>query len=145
MGLRADVAYPALMDEGRPISLLVAVVTMALIGVGCVMAAPFVAAEASRAEQLDDQLGAIGGAILFAGAAAAVVVGTLGIAAAIGLWLRRGWGWVAAVAASGLVVIGTLVAMASGGTETPLAMGLALGLAAAVATWIPATRAACDG
>lgn len=133
------------MDEGRPISLLVAVVAVALIGAGCVMAAPFVAAQASTAEQLDDHLGAIGGAILFAGAAAAVVVGTLGIAAAIGLWLRRGWGWLAAVAATSLVVVGTLLAMASGGTETPLVMGLALGLTGAVATWLPATRAACDG
>ncbi len=145
MGLRADVAYPASMDEGRPISLLVAVVALALIGAGLVMAAPFVAAQASMAEQLDDHLGAIGGAILFAGAAAAVVVGTLGIAAAIGLWLRRGWGWVAAVGATALVVIGTLLAMASGGTETALVMGLALGLAGAFATWLPATRAACDG
>lgn len=133
------------MDEGRPIPLLAAVVLVGLIGIGGLLAAPVVAAEATVVEQLDDHLGAIGGAILLAGAVAALVVGGLGVLGAVGLWRRRTWGWLAAVAATGLVVAGTLLAMVSGAQETALALGLALGLAGASATWLPATRAACDG
>jgi hypothetical protein len=132
------------MDEGRPIPLLAAVVLLALIGVGGLAAAPVVAAEASVVERFDDHLGAIGGAILLAGAAAAVVVGVLGVTGAVGLWRRRTWGWISAVAASGLVVVGTLLAIASGAQETALTLGLMLGIAGALATWMPATRIACD-
>lgn len=133
------------MDEGRPIPLLAAVVLLGLIGVGGLLAAPVVAAQASVAEQLDDHLGAIGGAILLAGAGASVVVGVLGVVGAVGLWRRRTWGWVAAVASSALVVAATLLAIASGAQETTLTLGLLLGVAGAVATWLPATRTACDG
>jgi hypothetical protein len=42
------------------------------------------------------------------------------------------------------VVAGTVLAIVSGARETALALGLALGLAGALATWLPATRAACD-
>jgi uncharacterized membrane protein (DUF2068 family) len=132
------------MDEGRPIPLLAAVVLLGLIGVGGLLAAPVVAAGATVAEQLDDHLGAIGGAILLAGAVAAVVVGVLGVMGAVGLWRRQAWGWLAAVAATGLVIAGTLLAIASGAQETALTLGLALGIAGALATWLPATRAACD-
>lgn len=132
------------MDEGRPISLLAAVVLVGLIGIGGLLAAPVVVAEATVVEQLDDHLGAIGGAILMAGAIAAVVVGGLGVLGAVGLWRRRTWGWLAAVTTTALVVAGTVLAIVSGARETALALGLALGLAGALATLLPATRAACD-
>jgi uncharacterized membrane protein (DUF2068 family) len=82
---------------------------------------------------------------MVAGAAAAAVVGVLGLAAAMGLWTRRGWGWMAAIVATALVVAGTLVALATGARESMLILGLVLGLVGALATWLPSTRRACGG
>ena len=131
------------MDEGRPIPLLVAVVVVGLLGVGGLTAAPLLLAQAASAQQLDDHLGAIGGAMLFIAGVATLALGSAGTLGAVGIWKRRSWGWLVGALASAVVLLGTVVAMSFADAATPLVLGAVLGGAGAIAVWWPATRRAC--
>ena len=131
------------MDEARPISLLVAVVAVGLLGLGGVVAAPLVLAQAAGAEELDDHLGAIGGAFLAVTGVGLAAVGLVGLIGSAGLWRRRAWGWVAGVLTTGLVVLGALLAITLSESGMELVIGMTLGVSGAIAAWWPATRRAC--
>ena len=131
------------MDEGRPIPLLVAVVNVGLLGLGGLIAAPLLLAQAASAEQLDDHLGAIGSAMLLLAGTATGAMGGAGIAGAGGIWRRRPWGRAAGALTTAVVALGTLVAMAVSEAGTPLVLGAALSVAGTVAVWWPTTRRGC--
>jgi hypothetical protein len=72
---------------------------------------------------------------------------TLGSAAvttagAAGLWMRRGWAWTVSLIVAISVVIGALIAIDSAGTQTPILIGLAMGIATTTLLVAPPTRSA---
>lgn len=124
-------------------SLIVAVVILALLGLASLVAALFVMAEASGAEQADDHLGAIGGALLLGAGGVLAVIGLVGIVAAVGLWRRQAWGWLAGVLTTGIVMVGTLAVISVSASEPGLVVGGLLGAAGLSACCWPGTRRAC--
>lgn len=131
------------MATVRPVPLLVAVVSLGILGGGGLAGAAALVLAASEAEALDDHLGAIGGGVLLPVAGVALLVGLAALAAAAAVWARRSWGWLLGALVTGVIVAGTLVVVLTGGGEPPLVAGLALGAVGAAGLWWPATRAAC--
>jgi len=127
----------------RPIPLLVAVVLLGLLGMSGLLAAPLLLSQAVAAEQLDDHLGAIGGAVLGVAGLTAGVTGALALLGAIGVWRRSAAGWTGGALATGVVTLGLLAALALSRSETALLLGVVLSGAGAIAVWWPDTRRAC--
>jgi hypothetical protein len=125
------------------VSLLVAVVMLALLGLGGLAAVPFALAEATRAQQLDDHLGAMGEGVLLVVGGALAAVGLVAHAGAVGMWRCRAWGWLAGVLATGLILVGTLAAIGVSASEPGLAVGGLLAAAGLLACAWPGTRRAC--
>lgn len=131
------------MSTQRPVPSLVAVVALGLIGVSGLAGAAFLVLAASSAESVDDHLGAMAGGVLLPAAGVVLLVGLASLAAALGVWARRSWGWLTGALVTGVIVAGTLIVIVTGGGEPPLLAGLAMGVVGAVALWWPSTRAAC--
>lgn len=127
----------------RPLSLLVAVTVLAVVGIGCLFAAPVLALQAPLAAQLDDHLGAMASAFLWLAGVACAAAGVAGLAAALGTWRGRAWGWLLGLVVSGVVLLGTVVAMGSSGALLPLVAGAVIGGIGLVALLAPATRRVC--
>jgi hypothetical protein len=95
-----------------------------------------------------------GGGVGFLGPASNVsaVVGLLGVVAlitaaatlvtAVGLWLRRPWGWAGSLAIALAAVLGAIIALGTAGSQPPITAGLVLTLATAALLLAPSTRTA---
>ena len=125
----------------RPPALAAAVVLMLIIGAGTAFVGALLLVVAA------------GGVGFFGpGSSASGVVGLLGVvallaaaatfAAAVGLWLRRPWGWAGSLAVALAAVLGAIIALDTSGNQPPLMAGLALTLTATALLLIPATRRA---
>lgn len=124
----------------RPAALAAAVVLLLIIGsslafVGAlllVVAAGgvsfFPAGSVSGVVALLGVLGVVGAAVTFA--------------AAVGLWLRRPWGWAGSLAIALASVLAAAVALSTSGDQPSLVAGLVLTLAATALLLAPSTRTA---
>ena len=123
----------------RPITLALAAVLLAVIGTGLgvvgllllAVAAGFVAFLAGGVHGFVAVLG-----VVTLGSAAVTAAG------AAGLWMRRGWAWTVSLIVAISVVIGALIAIDSAGTQTPILIGLAMGVATTTLLLAPPTRSA---
>lgn len=120
---------------GRPLMLLVAVLVLAIEGVGAVGFAIFLAVLAGGL------LGEIQpfGALL---PASSIAFGVAAFVAAIAAWRRRSWSWVVAAAIQAILLLGVIVASLSGGFHPALAAAVALGGLGLVALLSEDTRRA---
>jgi hypothetical protein len=93
-----------------------------------------------------------GGASFFPAGSVSGAVALLGVlsawsaavtfAAAVGLWLRRPWGWTGSLAIALASVLGAVIALSTSVSQPPLAAGLVLTLATAALLLAPSTRTA---
>ena len=125
----------------RPAALAAAVVLMLIIGSGAAFVGALLLVVAA-------------GGVAFLGPASGVsgVVGLLGVVAlltaaatlatAIGLWLRRPWGWAGSLAIAIVAVLGAIIALDTSGSQPPLLAGFVLTLAATALLLVPGTRRA---
>jgi hypothetical protein len=123
----------------RPLSLAVAVALLAVIGAGVAFIGFLLLAVATGA--IAFLAGGIHGFVAVLGV---VTLGSAAVttAGAAGLWMRRGWAWTVSLIVAISVVIGALIAIDSAGTQTPILIGLAMGIATTTLLVAPPTRSA---
>jgi uncharacterized membrane protein YfcA len=118
----------------RPPALLLAVVVLALEGVGGLAWAALLAALIGSFGDVDP--------ITASTAVAAAVFGAAALVAAVGAWGRRTWSWPIGAVLQALVMLGVIVAGVSGGWHPALLAGVILGGLGMVALFNPETRRA---
>lgn len=119
----------------RPPMLLVAVVVLALEGVGAAGFGFLLVALAGDALAEIQPLGAILPASAFAFGVAALL-------GAVGAWARRSWSWFVGAVVQAVLLLGVVVAGMSGGLHLALISAVALGGLGAIALFHPDTRRA---
>ena len=120
---------------GRPASLLVAIVVLAVEGVGALLFAALVAA--LRGWVLADVRYDVEVLV-----AASVGFALPCLVAAAGAWAGRSWSWLVGVVIQSIVLMGVAAAIVSGGWHPALLVAIALAGTGAAALFNPATRRA---
>ena len=118
----------------RPAPLLLAVVVLALEGVGGLAWAAVLAALIATFGDADP--------ITASTAVASVVFGAGALGAAVGAWGRRTWSWPVGAVLQALVMLGVIVAGLSGVLHPALLAAVVLGGLGMVALFHPETRRA---
>jgi hypothetical protein len=72
----------------------------------------------------------------------AVLTAAVTFASAIGLWLRRPWGWIGSFAIALAAVVGAVIALDTSGNHMPVQAGFVLTVAATALLLAPSTRTA---
>jgi hypothetical protein len=124
----------------RPPALAAAVVLMLVIGAGLAVVGALLVAVALGGAGVDVPANA--SAIVVMLGAVGILAALLTFAAATGLWLRRGWGWVGSFAIAVAASLGAVIALTTSGGQPPVLAGLGVTLAAAILLSAPATRRA---
>lgn len=119
----------------RPAALLLAVVVLALEGVGTI---GFGLLLVGLAGELLAEIQPFG--VLLP--ASALAFGVAALVAAIGAWARRSWSWVVGSVLQAVLLLGVIVAGLSGGFHVALVAAVALGGLGAVALFHPDARRA---
>jgi branched-subunit amino acid transport protein len=119
----------------RPPALLLAVVVLALEGVGAVGFGIFLAVLAGGVLEEIQPFGALL-------PASSIAFGVAALVAAIAAWRRRSWGWVVAAAIQAILLLGVIVAAMSGAFHPALLAAVALGGLGLVALFHEDTRQA---
>lgn len=119
----------------RPPTLLVAIVVLALEGVG---AAGFGLLLVGLAGDLLGEIQPLGALL----PASAIAFGVAALAAAVGAWARRSWSWLVGAVLQAVLLLGVIVAALSGGFHPALVSAIALGGLGAIALFHPDTRQA---
>lgn len=117
----------------RPLALLLAVVVLALEGVGSV---GFGLLLVGLAGELLAEIQPFG--VLLP--ASALAFGIAAIVAAVGAWGRRSWSWFVGAVLQAVLLFGVIVAGLSGGFHVALIAAVALGGLGAIALFHPDTR-----
>jgi hypothetical protein len=119
----------------RPPALLLAVVVLALEGVG---SAAFGLLLIGMAGELLAEVQPFGTLL----PASALAFGVAALAGAVGAWARRSWSWFVGAVLQAVLLFGVIVAGLSGGFHPALGAAVALGGLGSIALFHPATRRA---
>ena len=119
----------------RPLALLLAVVVLAVEGVG---AAGFGILLVGLAGELLAEIRPFGALL----PASAIVFGVAALVAAAGTWARRSWSWLAGALVQAVLLLGVVVAGLSGGVHPALLAAVALGGLGSLALFHRDTRRA---
>lgn len=125
----------------RPAALAAAVVLMIIIGSGIAFVGALLLLVAvggvgffGPPNSLSGVVGLLGGVTILTAA--------LTFASAIGLWLRRPWGWIGSFAIAVAAVVGAVIALDTSGSHVPVQAGFVLTVVAAALLLAPSTRTA---
>lgn len=122
----------------RPLPLAIASGLVAIIGAGLATVGVFLLAIAAGAVPFLDSAHPVV-ALLGVGAVAAAGASFV---AAVALWQRRAWAWVASFAIAAAGILGALVALSTSGAQAPTVLGLALTAATVALLVAPSAREA---
>jgi hypothetical protein len=125
----------------RPPALAAAVVLVVIIGSGIAFVGVLLLTVAVGGVGFLGPTNSMSGVVAGLGALA-VLAAALALVSAVGLWLRRPWGWVGSLATALAAVVGAVIALDTSGSHVPVQAGLVLTVAAAALLLAPSTRSA---
>jgi hypothetical protein len=117
----------------RPLPLLLAIVVLAVEGVGAIAFAVLIATVKGAV---------IGEVVWYVDllAATAVAFGAPALVAMVGAWARRSWSWLVGVIVQSILLLGVAAAIVSGGWHPALVIAVALAGAGLAGLLAPVTR-----
>jgi hypothetical protein len=131
----APAPSPPEATTARPLALLLAVVVLALEGVG---SAGFGLLLVGLAGELLAEIQPFGALL----PASALAFGVAALVAAVGAWMRRSWSWFVGAVLQAVLLLGVILAGLSGGFHAALLAAVALGGLGAIALFHGDTRRA---